>query len=58
MIKGGFIRRTATYIRMYVMGTVVSDIAMGFIGLYTGLKFIGFFKEEHHEELYGKPINN
>ena len=40
------------------MGTVVSDIAMGFIGLYTGLKFIGFFKEEHHEELYGKPINN
>jgi hypothetical protein len=23
-----------------------------------GLKLIGLFKEEDHEDLYGKPINN
>lgn len=36
---------------------IVSDIAM----LHKKIcerNYIGLFKEEHHEKLYGKPINN
>jgi len=46
-------------VRLYVDKEFVSDIAMHFIKSYIRLEILlDYFKEEHHEELYGKPINN
>mgnify|MGYP007099742485 FL=1 len=39
-------------------GDVVSDIATNRISGQRTELYWNYFKEEHHEELYGKPINN